>query len=83
MGMSLLLLFSHEVVSNSFDAPWTIGSCQAPLSMGFSGQEYWSGLSFLPAGDLSDPGIKPVSPAAPALQADYLPLSQEEALRCI
>ena len=74
MGMSLLLLFSHEVVSNSFDAPWTIGSCQAPLSMGFSGQEYWSGLSFLPAGDLSDPGIKPVSPA---LQTDSLPLSHQ------
>ena len=72
--MSLLLLFSHEVVSNSFDAPWTIGSCQAPLSMGFSGQEYWSGLSFLPAGDLSDPGIKPVSPA---LQTDSLPLSHQ------
>ena len=36
---------------------------QAPLSMGFSWQEYWSGLPFLPLGDLLDPGIKPMSPA--------------------
>ena len=45
---------------------------QAPLSMGFPRQEYWSGLSFPPPGDLSDPGIKPRSLA---LQADSLPLS--------
>jgi len=38
--------------------------------MGFSSQEYWSGLPFPSAGDLFDPGIKPRSPA---LQADYLP----------
>ena len=43
---------------------------QAPLSMGFSKQEYWSGLLCLPPGDLPEPGIEPVSPAAPALQAD-------------
>ena len=36
---------------------------QAPLSMGFSRQEYWSGLPFPPLGDLPDPGIKAVSPA--------------------
>ena len=41
---------------------WTIGH-QAPLSMGLSRQEYWSGLLFPPSGDLSDPGIKPVFPA--------------------
>ena len=40
---------------------------QAPLSMGFSKQEYWSGLPWPPPGDLSDPGIEPVSLAAPAL----------------
>jgi hypothetical protein len=40
---------------------WAIG--QAPLSMGFSRQDYWSGLLCLPRGDLSDPRIKPVSPA--------------------
>ena len=42
--------------------PWTI-ACQASLSMGFSRQEYWSGLPFPSRGDLSDPGIKPRSPA--------------------
>ena len=36
---------------------------QAPLSMGFSRQEYWSGLPCLPAGVLWDPGVKPASPA--------------------
>ena len=40
---------------------WAIG--QAPLSMGFSRQDYWSALLCLPPGDLSDPGITPVSPA--------------------
>ena len=43
---------------------------QAPLSMGFSRQEYWSGLACPPPGDLPNPGIKPRSPA---LQADSLP----------
>ena len=41
---------------------WTV-ACQAPLSMGFSRQEYWSGLSFPSPGDLSDPGITLSSPA--------------------
>ena len=45
--------------------PWTI-ACQAPLSMGFSRQEYWSGLPFPSAGDLPNPGIKPGSPALQA-----------------
>ena len=52
--------------------PWT-SALQAPLSLGFSRQEYWSGLLFPSAGDLSDPGIEPESPAAPAFQADSLP----------
>ena len=47
---------------------WTV-THQAPLSMGFSRQEYLSGLPFPSPGDLPDPGIKPVSPA---LQADSL-----------
>ena len=42
--------------------PWTI-ACQAPLSMGFSGQEYWSGLPFPSLGDCPNPGVKPRSPA--------------------
>ena len=44
-----------------FATPWTI-ACQAPLSMGFPRQEYWSGLPFPSPGDLPDPGIEYVSP---------------------
>ena len=51
--------------------PWTVAH-QAPLSMGFPRQEYWSGLSFPSPGDLPDPGIEPMSPA---WQVDSLPLS--------
>ena len=43
--------------------------------MGFSRQEYWSALPFPPSGHLPDPEIKPMSPAAPVLQADSLPVS--------
>ena len=53
---------------------WTT-VCQAPLSLGFSRQEYWSGLPCPPSGDLPDPGVKSESPASPAFQADSLPLS--------
>ena len=49
-----------------FATPWTV-ACQAPLSMGFPRQEYWSGLPFPSPGDLPDPGIKPISLASPAL----------------
>ena len=49
--------------------PWTV-ACQAPLSMGFSRQEYWSGLPCPPPGHLPNSGIKPRSPE---LQADSLP----------
>ena len=42
--------------------PWTV-AYQAALSMGFSRQEYWSGLPFPSPGDFSDPGIEPGSPA--------------------
>ena len=60
-----MLLF---VVSNSA-TPWTVAH-QAPLSLGFSRQEYWSELLFPSPGDLSNPGMEPGSPA---LQADSLP----------
>ena len=46
---------------------------QAPPSMGFFRQEYWSGLPFPSPGDLPDPEIKQTSPVLPALQADSLP----------
>ena len=52
-----------------FETPQTVAH-QAPLSMGFFGQEYWSGLPFPSPGDLPNPGMEPVSPA---LQADSLP----------
>ena len=54
--------------------PWTV-ACQAPLSMGFSRQEYWSGLPFPSPRDLPDPGIKPRSSA---LQAGSLPSEPSE-----
>ena len=44
-----------------FATPWTV-AYQAPLSMGFSRQQYWSGLPFPFAGDIPNPGIKPGSP---------------------
>ena len=56
-----------SVVSNS--ANYGTAAHQAPLSMGFSRQEYWSGLPFPSPGDLPDPGIEPGSPA---LEADSL-----------
>ena len=52
-----------------FVTPWTVAN-QAPQSMGFSSQEYWSVLPFPSPGDLPDPGIETWSPA---LQADTLP----------
>ena len=52
-----------------FATPWTV-AYQAPLSMGFSRQECWSGLPFPSPGDLPNPGIEPGSPT---LQADALP----------
>ena len=52
-----------------FGTPWAV-AYQAPLSMKFSRQEYWSGLPHPSPGDLPDPGIEPRSPA---LQADALP----------
>ena len=52
-----------------FATPWTVAH-QAPPSMGFSRQEYWSGLPFPAPGDRPNPGIEPGSPA---LLADALP----------
>ena len=53
---------SREVMSYSFAVPWTAAH-RGPLSMGFSRQEYWSGLPFPSPGDLPDPGMEPESPA--------------------
>ena len=54
-----------EVMSDSFVIPWTVAR-QVPLSMGFSRQEYWSGLTFPSSEGLPDPGIEPASLASPA-----------------
>ena len=53
---------------------WTI-ACQASLSMGFSRQEYWSGLPCPPPGDLHDPEIKPTSVMSPALVGEFFTTS--------
>ena len=63
-------VLSHSVVSDSAII-WTV-ACQAPVSMGFFRKEYWSGLPLPPPGDLLDPGIEPMSPVSPVLQADSL-----------
>ena len=55
-----------------FATLWTI-ACQAPLSMGFFRQEYWSGWHFPPPGDLPDPGMEPAPSVFHQLQADTLP----------
>ena len=59
---SLLSSLGQYVMSDSFISPWTVAS-QAPPSMGFPRQEYWSGLPPPSAGGLPDPGVEPVSPA--------------------
>ena len=68
-------VLSHSVVSDSAII-WTV-ACQAPVSMGFSRKEYWSGLPLPPPGDLLDPGIEPMSSVSPVLQADSLLLSHQ------
>ena len=69
MHVWVLSRFSHIGL---FAALWTIAR-QAPLSMGFSRQEYWSGMPCPPPGDFSHPGIKPTFPVTPAVQVDSLP----------
>ena len=67
-----MCVLSHCV--QLFATPWTIVH-QAPLSMEFSRQEYWSGLSFPPPGDLPDPGITPASLMSPALAGGFFTTS--------
>ena len=55
-------------------APWTL-ACQSALSMGFSRQEYWSGLPCPPPGDLPNPRTEPVSLASPALAGRFFTTS--------
>ena len=67
MCSCVLSHFSHVQL---FATTWTV-ACQAPLSVGFSRQEYWSGLPYPPPGDLPDPGIKPTSLMSPALAGGF------------
>ena len=64
-----MYLLSRSVMSDSV-TPWTVAH-QAPLSMGFSRQKYWSELPFPPSGDLLDPGIEPMSLVPPALEGEF------------
>ena len=57
-----------------FATPWTV-VCQAPLSMGFSSEESWSGWPLPPPGDLPDPGIEPSSLTTPALAGEFFTTS--------
>ena len=68
-----MLQFSHKVVSDSFETPWTIAR-QTPLSMGCPRQEHWGGLPFTSPRDLPDPWIEPKSLA---LQVESLLLSHQ------
>ena len=70
-NMCVLSHFSHVQL---FVTLWTI-ACQAPLFMGFSRQEYWSGLPCLPLGNLPDSGIKPASLISPALAYGFLTIN--------
>ena len=63
----LLSCFSHVQLLKT---PWIV-ACQAPLSMGLSRQEQWSGLPCPPPGDLSDPGTEPASLMSPALAGGF------------
>ena len=65
--------FSHVQLCATL---WTVAH-QAPLSMGFSKQEYWSGLPCPPPGHLPNPGTELISSVAPTFQADSLPLSHQ------
>ena len=67
-------VLSHFSHVRLFVTPWTI-ACQASLSMGFSRQEYWSGLPLSPPGHLSNPGIEPASLSSPALAGRFFTTS--------
>ena len=66
-------LLSHSAMSDSA-TPWTVAR-QAPLSVGLSRQEYWSGLPCPLPGDLLDPRIKPMSLMSPALAGGFFTTS--------
>ena len=79
-SVTLLVCSSACSVISDSATPRTIAH-QAPLSMGFFRQEYWSGLPYPPPGDLLNPGIESTSPVSPSLQGDSLPLRHWGSLR--
>ena len=72
--LSIMCVLSHFSRVWLFATPWTAAH-QVPLSMGFSRQEYWSGLPRSPPGDLPNPGIKAVSLVPPALAGGFFTTS--------
>ena len=66
-------------MSYSFAILWTV-ACQAPLSLGFSRQEYWCELLCPPSGNLPNPGIEPTSLTSPALTGFFITSATWEAL---
>ena len=71
-NLTLIVTVPCSIVSDS--TPWTVAR-QAPLSLGFSRQEYWSGLPFPPPWDLSNPGFKTASLMSPALAGGFFTTS--------
>ena len=67
----VLCVLSHVRL---FAIPWT-AALKGPLSMGFTRQEYWSGLTFPTSRDLPDPGLKLMSPVSPALSGGFFTTS--------
>ena len=74
MAMIYMCMLSHFSRVRLFAALWTVAH-QAPLSMGFSRQEYWSGLLYPPPGNLSYPVIKSVSLMSLALAGEFFTTS--------
>ena len=74
MFINLQIFKSMCSVMSDSTTPWTVAH-QAPLSMKFSGQEYWSGLPTLSPGELPDPGIEPMSLMSPALASGFFTTS--------
>ena len=75
MGNALqVCVLRHFSCVQLFATPWTVAH-KAPLSMGFSRQEYWSGLPCPSPGDLPEPGIKPESLTSPALAGRFFTTS--------
>ena len=68
-----MCMLSHFRHFQLFATLWAVAP-QAPLSMGYSRQEYWSGFPCLPLGDIPDPGIEPATLTSPALAGGFLPL---------